>query len=240
MTNIPVIKPYIVQNSEESVDKIFSVVNTSNYQGYSPDYKYVGVNKIVVDSLFNYQQLLSGLKQIPNLEFVTHRILHSQACPKNKIRVSIRHDVDSDIVAAVKQAEIERDLGIVSSWYILHTAPYYGYFQNKVFHRYRCMGYVYRYLQELGHEVALHTDSLLIYQEHQINGAEALVTEIEWLRSLGIDIKGTVAHNSRSVQKIIKYLKGLLPEEDYNQRVILLKIVKYFTRASGLHYSNLS
>ena len=198
MQKKPKIKPYQVQNSNFSTQEVFSIINRNHYRGYSIDYKYGGKNKIVVDTLFNYQRFLSELTEIPHIEFVTHRKLHSQKCLGDKIRIGIRHDLDSDIVVAVKQAEIEKKYGVVSSWYVLHTAPYYGYFKGGVFYRYRCMGYIYRCLQDLGHEVGLHTDPLMIYQEYKIDGAQALVTELHWLRSLGINVKGTVAHNSKS------------------------------------------
>ena len=60
------------------------------------------------------------------------------------------------------------------------------------------MIHVYRELQDLGHEVALHTDALSVYQRHGVDGAAALVSELGWLRENGIEVRGTVAHGSRS------------------------------------------
>lgn len=200
------IKPYVVKNSEKSIQELLLLVNNKIFEGYSADYTYGALlNKIVVNPLFNYKLFLSQLKRIPNLEFVTHRDLLRQNCPEDKVRVSIRHDVDGDIVAAIKQAEIEKELGIVTSWYILHTSFYYGFFKKDVFHRHESMGYIYRHLQDLGHEVALHTDPLLIYQEYKIDGAQALVEELKWLRSMGLNIEGTVAHNSKEVYGAYNY-----------------------------------
>ena len=39
---------------------------------------------------------------------------------------------------------------------------------------------VYKYIQSLGHEIALHTDPLLVYQDHKMDGAQAVVDEIDW------------------------------------------------------------
>ncbi len=200
------ITPYLVKDSKKTALQVFSLVNDSMFRGYGADYTITGnLDKIVVNPLFNYQTFLARLKEMPHLEFVTHRDLLTQKCPADKVRVGIRHDVDGDVVAAVKQAGIEKEFGIVSTWFILHTAYYYGSFENGVFHRHECMGHVYRSLQDMGHEVALHTDPLKVYQDYKIDGAQAVVVEIQWLRSLGINISGTVAHNSKNAYGAYNY-----------------------------------
>lgn len=200
------IKPYQVKNSGKSIRQVFALVNDSMFQGYGADYT-IGykLDKIVVNPLFNYGSFLFRLKEMLHLEFVTQRDLLRQDCPRDKVRVSIRHDVDGDIVAAVKQAETEKKLGIVSTWFILHTAPYYGFFDEGVFYRHEGMGHIYRYFQDLGHEVALHTDPLKIYQDDKIDGSQAVITELQWLRSLGIHVHGTVAHNSKETYGAYNY-----------------------------------
>lgn len=200
MPKRPKIKPYVVKNSNRSIGDVFGKVNNAMYQGYCSDYTISGsVDRIVVNPLFNYKLFLSRLIELPHIEFVTHRDLLKEDCPQSRVRLSIRHDVDGDIVAAIKQAEIEAELNIPTSWYLLHTAPYYGFFKNDIFYRNECLGHYYLYLQDLGHEVGIHTDPLKIYQDVKIDGAQALVEELKWLRSLGLNINGTVAHNSKGV-----------------------------------------
>jgi hypothetical protein len=213
------VRPYRVKESGRSLDDLRIELNDQLYQNYGADYRFGGVRKIVVGSLFDYEELLASLAAIPHAEFVTHHEMAASPCPPDKLRIGIRHDVDADIVAAEDQAELEHKYGVRASWYILHTAPYYGVFQDGVFVRNGCLAPVYQRFEELGHEVALHTDPLGVYQQHGVDGAEALVTEVQWLRSLGLNIRGTVAHNSKPVYGAWNYeiFKGRFDPKDQSQ-----------------------
>lgn len=190
-----VFKPYVTADSGKSVQEVFATVNTSVHMGYGTDFRYGGAGKIVATSLREFENLISELAAIEHLEFMSHVELLAEPCPADRIRVGIRHDIDMDIVAALEQARIEKEYGVRANWVVLHTAPYYGEFVKGVFHRHESMAYVYRKLQELGHEVSLHTDALHLYQKLGIDGAQAIVEELNWLRSNGIGVRGTTAHN---------------------------------------------
>lgn len=193
------ITPYRVRDSGQTIAQVVARTNEQLYYGMGCDYRYGGTSKVIAGSLFDYDDLLRKLTSLPHLEIVTHLALLSEPCPADRIRLSIRHDIDSDIVTAIKQAEIERRHGVPTTWCVLHTAPYYGYFEKEVFYRHGCMGHFYHRLQDLGHEVSLHTDPLMVYQTHQMDGAQAVVAELQWLRDLGLNISGTAAHNSKPV-----------------------------------------
>ncbi|MDX4011749.1 hypothetical protein Q6A86_01995 [Aliarcobacter skirrowii] len=201
------VKKYKVESSKQTFSAVTAHINTLNYQGYSNDFTFAGNEKIVTSTLFDYKKLLLELSSIEDVEFITHYdFCKNQSLNyKNKLLIAIRHDIDSDIIAAAQQAKIENELGIKSSWYVLHTAPYYGYFDNDIFYRHNCMAYYYKYIQDLGHEVGLHTDGLLVYQDYKVDGACAVKEEINWLRNNGIDVKGTLAHNSESVYGAFNY-----------------------------------
>jgi hypothetical protein len=124
--------------------------------------------------------------------------LNKEPDPPDMVRYAIRHDIDTDIRAALMLAELEHQYGILSTYFILHTAWYYGYVKDDIFYRHDSMINVYKRIQELGHEVALHTDPLMLYQDYKIDGARALEIELSWLRSHGIKITGSAAHNSAS------------------------------------------
>ena len=150
---------------------------------------------IAIEPLFRYRRLLNELKQLPNVTLTAFRDMTPAAVPDG-VPCAIRHDVDIDIVCARQMAEIERDLEVPATYFILHTSPYYGFVEDHTFYRHGCMLPYYRYLQDLGGEVALHTDAFTLYQHHGIDGAAAIECELEWLRSGGIDICGSVSHNS--------------------------------------------
>lgn len=191
-------RPYAVVNSGRSLDDCLADVHRANYHCYGPDDRLgAGRARIVVDTLASYERLIAGLAAIPHMTFLPHAELHAHGTPAaGEIVCSIRHDVDSDIAAAVAEAEIERAYGVRTTYYILHTASYYGLWREGVFHRNECMAILYRRLAELEQEVGLHTDALGLYLEHGMDGADGLRAELEWLRSEGVEVCGTVAHNS--------------------------------------------
>ncbi|MBZ0173222.1 MAG: hypothetical protein K8E66_12635, partial [Phycisphaerales bacterium] len=118
--------------------------------------------------------------------------------PSDKIRVAIRHDIDTDIVGAMAMAEIEHEANAPTTWYILHNAYYYRTMTDRGFARHECLAPWYVRFQELGHEVAFHNDALRVYQWFKLDGAQAIRDEIEWLRGLGLDIVGTAAHGMKT------------------------------------------
>lgn len=70
--------------------------------------------------------------------------------PSSRV-VALRHDVDADLEAAVAMAELERDLGISSTYFLMLRSPLYNLL-NFEFTRYA------RRLVELGHWAGLHYD----------------------------------------------------------------------------------
>ncbi|MEM7623694.1 MAG: hypothetical protein AAF235_10895, partial [Planctomycetota bacterium] len=197
--------PYRVRSSGQSVEEVLASVNTAQYLGYGSDYRAGGPGKIVTCTLFDFEVLIRELAGVPHFEFVDHPTLLSGPCPPDRVRVAIRHDIDTDIVGALRQAEIEAAYGVRANWVVLHTAPYYGRVRGGVFERHDSMAVVYKRIQDLGHEVSLHTDSLSLYQDHGIDGSQAIVTELDWLRSHGIDVRGSTAHNHRPTYNAENY-----------------------------------
>ncbi len=200
------IQPYRVEESGLSLHTCIRQVNSNNFQGYGADYTQgSGANKIVVGCLQQYYELIKALASNPRIRFAPHCDLRDQTIGSDEIICSIRHDVDADPRVSLAEAEIEAEFNASTTYFMLHTAPYYGTFHKGVFRRNSCMAVLYRQIQDLGQEIALHTDPLELFQNLKINGAEAVVTEIEWLRSQGIRIVGSVAHNSAPIYGIENY-----------------------------------
>lgn len=199
------IRAYRVQNSGRSLTNVLAQINLSCFECYGPDVR-VGPHpdqgRVIVDTVAQYEKLIRALASIDNLVFIPHTELNDYGCPPDKIVCSIRHDVDADIRVSVTEAEIEHKYGCRSTYYILHTAPYYGTWIDGVHHRNDCMAVLYRRMQGLGHEIALHTDPLNLYQNMKLDGAQAVREEIAWLREQGLTITGTVAHNSAPIYGI--------------------------------------
>jgi len=195
--------PFRITTSDRDKDAVFANVNHNVYYAMGCDKKDDGA--ILAAEPFRFRRLLRETLERPGVRFLTALEL-SRAKPEGgDVLCHIRHDVDADIVSALHLARIERDLGIKSTYYLLHTAPYYGSWLSPddsgvvLFERNECMAEVYLELQSLGHEVAVHTDALTLYQTHNVDGAAALSAEINWLRSIGLSISGTAPHNSPQV-----------------------------------------
>ncbi len=101
--------------------------------------------------------------------------------------IGMRHDVDAGhaLETAVKIAEWEADRGYRSTYYILHTSPYWmasGFAQ------------ALDRIAELGHEIGIHTnalaESLRTGRDPDLILSEAIGT----LRRLGFEVRGVAGH----------------------------------------------
>jgi len=100
--------------------------------------------------------------------------------------IGLRHDVDNAIEPAVAFAHWEEDRGYRSTYFILHTAPYW---RDKPLLR--------RSLDEIaaaGHEIGIHNNALAAALATGRDPSTILLAAADELRSYGHDIRGTVAH----------------------------------------------
>jgi hypothetical protein len=149
----------------------------------------------VSNSFWYYRQLVDELRTIPRMRIVPLQDL--QACPAQGTRVvGLRHDVDADPLTALRCARYLARQGLCGSFYLLHTAVYYGEFYGDVFVRTAPLSDWIRGFIVAGCELGLHNDSLGVCTAHGHDGIAALRQEIEWFRAHGVRIRGTVAHNS--------------------------------------------
>lgn len=146
-----------------------------------------------------YRRILGSLGDRERFDVRT--MVEAAAAPvSDRVLVSIRHDMDTEPYSSVEAARALRAAGLRGSFYVLHTAEYYGRWRDGLFERCDAIAPILREMQdECGCEIGLHTDGLWVYQRWQADGAQAIAAELAWLRGAGLRIAGTAAHNSAPV-----------------------------------------
>lgn len=100
--------------------------------------------------------------------------------------VILRHDIDSDISKAVVMAEIENQLNVKSTYFVLVSSDFYNVFSKK---NTECL----MKIRELGHEIGLHFDEVK-YSDEDVSILEKIEEEIEILeKCLGENTIKTVS-----------------------------------------------
>jgi hypothetical protein len=125
----------------------------------------------------------------------------------------LRHDVDNDLDIAVSFSETEYNLGFRSTYFILHTAPYYlanpgimSEHSDKVLPVLRMMQ------NERKFEIGWHNDLVTLQAVYNIDPVTFLHNELTWLRTNGISVTGTASHGSNFCY-VYKYLNYYFFEE---------------------------
>ncbi|MCA9290980.1 MAG: hypothetical protein KDA25_07620 [Phycisphaerales bacterium] len=119
--------------------------------------------------------------------------------PGGRRHSALRHDIDADPIAAVRCSRHLARLGVAGSFYLLHTAPYYGDVHDGVFVRNPAVIDWVRAMIVAGSEIGLHIDPFGLMRDHGMDGVEAVKAEIHWLRTQTANVTGTVSHNSAAV-----------------------------------------
>lgn len=145
-------------------------------------------------NLKTYDAFLRYLSSSNHFKIVTQREFPS-ATSNDKVIISFRYDIDDNINAAIKFAYLEKKYGIKSTYYILHSAGYYGVTKLSSFKRNdNIIKYIQKIQNDFGHEIGLHNDLVTLQVVFNIDSREYLKNELDWLRSKGIIIYGAVAH----------------------------------------------
>lgn len=158
----------------------------------------------VRDTLFsydNYERFIGRLVKSNRFLFVPHNEFDT-TFSKDKIVISLRHDIDYDINSALRFARREHKLGVRATYFVLHTADYYGVTSLGVAMRNPA---VYKYLRkiqnEYGHEIGWHNDLVTLQVIYNIDPEKYLKNELKRLKSNGIEISGSSYHGSEYCYK---------------------------------------
>ncbi|TAL60418.1 MAG: hypothetical protein EPN88_15995 [Bacteroidetes bacterium] len=131
----------------------------------------------------------------------------------NKIVVGLRHDVDNDLNVAYNFSETESKLGFRSTYFILHTAPYYlANPGNMAVHSEKIIPILKSMQNDKKFEIGWHNDLVTLQAVYNIDPVSFLHNELAWLRSNGINIYGTASHGSNYCY-VYKYLNFYFFEE---------------------------
>lgn len=156
------------------------------------------------DTLFsydNYERFIGRLVKSNRFIFVPHNEFET-TFSKDKIVISLRHDIDYDINSALRFARREHKLGVRATYFVLHTADYYGVTSVGITTRNPS---VYKYLRkiqnEYGHEIGWHNDLVTLQVIYNIDPEKYLKNELKRLKSNGIHISGSAYHGSEYCYK---------------------------------------
>lgn len=150
----------------------------------------------LLNNLAYYRKFIEFIKSIPQCEVRQLKDLH-WPLDGDHFALALRHDMDMDLFSSVNTSQVLHNAGVRGTFYVQHTAPYYGEFVDRQFTRNtNIIEYLLAIQNSFQCELGLHTDGLWVYQQWGLNGAQAVSSELDWLRSHGIQIFGTSAHNS--------------------------------------------
>jgi hypothetical protein len=136
---------------------------------------------------FTYAAYDDWLASLDDVRTVPHATLATETADA---ALAIRHDVDLRLDRALDLARMEYQRGVRSTYFVLHTAPYYRSGDAQLLATLRRIQDDYR------HEIGLHNDLLTLQRVHGMDISGYLGHELEWLRAGGIQITGTASHGS--------------------------------------------
>jgi len=114
----------------------------------------------------------------------------------NEKIIGLRHDVDSELDHALKIAKIEHNLGVKSTYFVLHTASYFHVDLSKNTLNDKLIKKLLYLQNTLGHEVGLHIDLMpieIIYKKDPYVFVKSLVG---LLKEKGVNIIGVAPHGN--------------------------------------------
>jgi hypothetical protein len=143
----------------------------------------------------SYENLLTALQNERYLVVPLRELVAARAQYPGKVVVGLRHDMDGNFCKAVTMAELEKRMGVRSTYFVNHTERYYGYGWPHPQRIHDILPYLRR-MQALGHEIGLHNDTITMAWKYGFEPSELLTVELAYLRWAGLTVDGTSAHGS--------------------------------------------
>lgn len=124
-------------------------------------------------TLASYEDFLRRA-QLHDIEIL--RVKDHSRVRKGQASIILRHDIDFSLDAALKMAESEAALGVVSTYFVLLRSPFYNALSPRGTE-------IIRRISSLGHEIGLHWDGSLLSSE-TTRAHDTLKSEAQILGSL--------------------------------------------------------
>jgi hypothetical protein len=131
--------------------------------------------------------------------------------------IALRHDVDYDLDFALEMSYWEKQVGIRSTYFLLHTAPYWN--DPRLIDK--CLQ-----IQDFGHEIGLHVNVVTEWFNGTYNDpTQRLDQLLDHLRRGGVSVTGISAHGDRACYEngfinywLFKELRPASPEQEESGR----------------------
>jgi hypothetical protein len=114
----------------------------------------------------------------------------------------LRHDIDHDYETALEMAAWEHARGLRATYCVLHTAWYYGTYENGRQTRTDEVARLCRELHAMGHEINLHNNAVVLALQTGADPRQVLHDEVVFLRSLGVPVTGSATHGDALCRKM--------------------------------------
>jgi len=145
-----------------------------------------GIYKILDSQRFTLKSYGEFLDRISSHKIVPLREMDWTFDP-DKVVIGLKHDIDRDLVAAVRMATIEYKKGIRGTYFVLHTALYY---------KRKSTIPVLKAIQDMGFEIGFHNNLQAINFEKYSPDELKHKLRLNEMRDAGIKLFGTSAHGN--------------------------------------------
>lgn len=141
--------------------------------------------------LKNYNLNYTDFINMFDAKIVTHEDLALKKYNPDESRlITIRHDVDLSIEAALKLAKYEKENNIISTYFLLHTARYFDYSRN---FKKQCQK-----IRDCGHHIGIHNNAVVMHRVTNQDPFDILMKPLKFLREkCKISVVGSAPHGDK-------------------------------------------
>ncbi|MBR7104587.1 MAG: hypothetical protein IKC65_06570 [Lentisphaeria bacterium] len=141
----------------------------------------------------DYLALIDELADTKRYKVIAGEDFSTVSAP-DKVVVYFRHDMDLAPFHGVKMSREEKKRNLRGSYYVLHSARYYGTKKPGKMIRYAAMDALWKEIRDNGHEIGIHNDLFSMQLTNGIDPVKFQAAELAYYRAAGLPVTGTVCH----------------------------------------------